>query len=85
MLANPSLKCLTPADVYLLLKSSDFVTHSLSLSEHTQESRHELVLKKWFDMPRSSEWRAFVRNKRLIGELLLCLVGAIVAAKTEAI
>ena len=27
----------------------------------------ELVLKKWFEMPRAQEWRCFVRDRQLIG------------------
>lgn len=81
MLPNPSLKCLVPADIYLLLKSSDFVTHDLTMAyddcidggpsndeEVMNDRTFELVLKKWFDMPRSSEWRCFVRHRRLIGK-----------------
>lgn len=93
MLPGQNLKCQTPADVYLLLKSSDFISHDLdrafddcidyeptspslaglSLDEEEGERRRrrrwsfELVLKKWFDMPRSQEWRCFVRENRLLG------------------
>ncbi|GAA5907048.1 hypothetical protein JCM5296_006577 [Sporobolomyces johnsonii] len=124
MLPGQNLKCQTPADVYLLLKSSDFISHDLDhafdecvdfpppapsspsssapapssaqpeLSEAdlarltlssppqgnaappspprspTKRQRpyaFELVLKKWFDMPKSQEWRCFVRDRRLIG------------------
>ncbi|BGP25057.1 hypothetical protein JCM10295v2_003977 [Rhodotorula toruloides] len=90
MLPGQNLKCQTPADVYLLLKSSDFVSHDLdrafddcvdrvplerSTLEGEREGGHrsggrgwsfELVLKKWFDMPRSQEWRCFVRENRLL-------------------
>ncbi|CEQ42494.1 SPOSA6832_04329, partial [Sporobolomyces salmonicolor] len=123
MLPGQNLKCQTPADVYLLLKSSDFISHDLDhafdgcvdfplpapsspsscppaprisqpeLSEAdlarltlsspqgnaappspprspTKRQRpyaFELVLKKWFDMPKSQEWRCFVRDRRLVG------------------
>ncbi|PRQ74658.1 D123-domain containing protein, partial [Rhodotorula toruloides] len=88
MLPGQNLKCQTPADVYLLLKSSDFISHDLdrafddcvdydpalsleglSLEEGGRRRRgwsFELVLKKWFDMPRSQEWRCFVRENRLL-------------------
>ncbi|SGY93614.1 BQ5605_C037g11599 [Microbotryum silenes-dioicae] len=115
MLPGQNLKCQNPADVYLLLKSSDFITHDLDHAfdlcvEHTpstlsdswaapeegltegagaltlsdedsdekREGRRirsrgtpssypfELVLKKWYDIPRSQEWRCFVRDKQLI-------------------
>ncbi|POY75119.1 hypothetical protein BMF94_1749 [Rhodotorula taiwanensis] len=110
MVAGQDMKCQTPADVYLLLKSSDFISHDLdhafddcvdypppsSGSEIDQASTDlaqlsltevaaptpdtparprprerpysfELVLKKWFDMPRSQEWRCFVRDNHLLG------------------
>lgn len=96
MVAGPPLKCQTPADIYLLLKSSDFIAHDLdhafdgccdhppaveladsigNLNIEEQAStalrrgfEFELVLKKWFDMPKSQEWRCFVRDSTLIGE-----------------
>lgn len=141
MLPGQNLKCQTPADVYLLLKSSDFISHDLDhafedcvdfppsssdaaplaaptsdsdSNAHAQVDRaaeglaavdldtttaaaaaasdegevsearprdrstgtttstrpfeFELVLKKWFDMPKSQEWRCFVRQDRLLGE-----------------
>ncbi|KAM0791596.1 hypothetical protein ACM66B_006039 [Microbotryomycetes sp. NB124-2] len=112
MIPGQNLKCQTPADVYLLLKASDFVSHDLDHAfdgcddreeggpvggaglealverlkletESADDDRHqdgasdetrdaarpfelELVLKKWFDMPKSQEWRCFVRDRRLI-------------------
>lgn len=132
MVAGPPLKCQCPADVYLLLKSSDFISHDLdhpfdlcddaptpptasppppetaaaspgdavplsgeslyrNPAEETSSDEEdgpgsngkgsgwrerkevgyemELVLKKWFEMPRSQEWRCFVRDKQLIGRL----------------
>ncbi|GAA5967703.1 hypothetical protein JCM11641_005740 [Rhodosporidiobolus odoratus] len=120
MLPGQNLKCQTPADVYLLLKSSDFISHDLDHAfegcvdyppssssappiapaaqsrvtdptpgmdeeqlarltvsdgeerESTPEPRtrpyqFELVLKKWFDMPKSQEWRCFVRDGVFLG------------------
>lgn len=70
------LRCQSPNDVYLLLKSSDFAMQDLvQLRElasaceaegRTERPRLQLVLKKWFDMPRSHEFRCFVRNGRLV-------------------
>jgi len=126
MIPGQNLKCQNPADVYLLLKSSDFISHdldhafdecvdfdptslvspplavssdepetsssrqntpdfsSLSLEDSTsplspsppsspskrirRPYSFELVLKKWFDMPKSQEWRCFIRDNELIGE-----------------
>ncbi|KWU47261.1 D123-domain-containing protein, partial [Rhodotorula sp. JG-1b] len=81
MLPGQNLKCQTPADVYLLLKSSDFISHDLDhafedcvdfspstgTTTSTRPFEFELVLKKWFDMPKSQEWRCFVRQDRLLG------------------
>lgn len=75
-----SMDCRTPNDVYLLLKSSDFVTHDLEHAFDDTESgdgpeaalTHEtipyhLVLRKAFEMNPSVEFRCFVRNRKLIG------------------
>ncbi|KAF8583429.1 D123-domain-containing protein [Ramaria rubella] len=72
----PTLKCTSPADVYLLLKSSDFVSHdidpNLAFEGCTEEERHipvhelELVLKKWYLVDRGREFRCFVRDDLLI-------------------
>lgn len=100
MLPGNSLQCLHPEDVYLLLKSSEFVgrdmeqiaqtncdttspshsSHHVQSDEdpaqlkitttHTKEGqrriRPQLVLKKWFQLSRSYEFRCFVRAGALI-------------------
>ncbi|KAK4580163.1 hypothetical protein LTR86_000366 [Recurvomyces mirabilis] len=72
-----TMECRTPNDIYLLLKSSDFITHDL---EHAfddtapagdHEMRQEtipfhLVLRKSFQMNPSVEFRCFVRGRRLL-------------------
>ncbi|GJN90901.1 hypothetical protein Rhopal_003915-T1 [Rhodotorula paludigena] len=122
MLPGQNLKCQNPGDVYLLLKSSDFISHDLdhafddcvdyplpataqreihpnppSTTELNEEDlarltissspplsppharsaptqrkarpySFELVLKKWFEMPGSQQWRCFVRDNRLLEE-----------------
>jgi D123 len=81
--AGSPLKCTTPADVYLLLKSSDFVSHDLDVNNvfdgcKKEPSRGgewpsyelELVLRKWYAIQPSRELRCFVRSGKLIGELL---------------
>ncbi|KAF9077608.1 D123-domain-containing protein [Rhodocollybia butyracea] len=72
--ASSPLKCTSPADVYLLLKSSDFITHDLSQSaifagrdDSDSSYELELVLRKWYAVDRSRELRCFVRNNVLIG------------------
>ncbi|KAI0247143.1 cytoplasmic protein [Lactifluus subvellereus] len=75
--SSSPLKCTSPADVYLLLKSSDFVAHDLSarsvfegcaVGGPQQETYGlELVLRKWFAIDPSREMRAFVRDGVLLG------------------
>ncbi|KAF8957242.1 D123-domain-containing protein [Flammula alnicola] len=76
--ASSPLKCTSPADVYLLLKSSDFITHDLSVdsvfegcipSDTGSPTSYdlELVLRKWYPVDRSRELRCFVRGNVLLG------------------
>ncbi|KAI4649512.1 hypothetical protein J4E93_003832 [Alternaria ventricosa] len=73
--ATNSMECRTPNDIYLLLKSSDFVTHDLAhafddtANQSTTpdpEIPYHLVLRKWITLNPSVEFRCFVRNRRLI-------------------
>jgi len=71
-----SMECATPNDIYLLLKSSDFITHDL---EHAfddcapdstvteDDINYVLVLRKWFKVNPSCEFRCFVRERRIVG------------------
>ncbi|KAG2065571.1 D123-domain-containing protein [Suillus decipiens] len=71
------LKCMSPSDVYILLKSSDFVSHDLSIDTVFEGCQYdpsdppsyqlELVLRKWYAIDSSREFRCFVREGRLIG------------------
>ncbi|KAJ4482201.1 D123-domain-containing protein [Lentinula aciculospora] len=73
--ASSPLKCTSPADVYLLLKSSDFISHDLFPSmvfdgcEPIASNSYnlELVLRKWYSFDRSRELRCFVRDNVLLG------------------
>ena len=70
---------MSPADVYLLLKSSDFVQHDLNpelvfdgcdpapTPESSTAYELELVLRKWYPVDRARELRCFVRQENLIG------------------
>jgi hypothetical protein len=67
-------KCTSPADVYMLLKSSDFITHDLTAesvftgcNSEPEPYALELVLRKWYPVDRSRELRCFVRQNALIG------------------
>jgi hypothetical protein len=73
-----SMECASANDIYLLLKSSDFITHDL---EHALDDTdgstdpsitpdsipYVLVLRKWFKVNPSCEFRVFVRERRVIG------------------
>lgn len=72
--ASSPMKCVSPADVYLLLKSSDFVQHDLNLDHvfdgcETRPPTYdlELVLRKWYPVDRSRELRCLVRYEKLLG------------------
>ncbi|KAJ7505370.1 D123-domain-containing protein [Mycena galericulata] len=75
--ASSPLKCTSPADVYMLLKSSDFITHDLTRAsvfdgcsasaDPGPEYELELVLRKWYPVDRSRELRCFVRQNTLLG------------------
>ncbi|KAF8809564.1 D123-domain-containing protein [Phlegmacium glaucopus] len=74
--SSSPLKCISPADVYLLLKSSDFISHDLNPDTvfdrcDFNESPFppydlELVLRKWYPVDRGRELRCFVRGNVLI-------------------
>ncbi|KAJ4990638.1 cell cycle control protein cdc123 [Stagonosporopsis vannaccii] len=73
--ATNSMECSSPNDIYLLLKSSDFVTHDLAhafddTADQTTtpdpEIAYHLVLRKWINLNPSVEFRCFVRNRQLI-------------------
>ncbi|TXT08823.1 hypothetical protein VHUM_02951 [Vanrija humicola] len=73
------LHCIAPDDVYLLLKSSDFIQHDLDAdrayegcvgvdagAERPPEPRIELVLKKFVELNPAREVRCFVRDNVLL-------------------
>ncbi|KAI5306180.1 hypothetical protein KEM56_001956 [Ascosphaera pollenicola] len=89
--ATNDMECKSASDVYLLLKSSDFVTHDLehafddTVEDPTSENLedkgkgveqqvdattgripHVLVLRKYFNLNPSVEFRVFVRNRQII-------------------
>jgi hypothetical protein len=63
-----TLKCETPGDVYLLLKSSDFVMHDLfhSRAQCDPTPPLQLVLRKWCNLHPSMEFRCFIRQGDLL-------------------
>lgn len=67
------MECRTANEIYLLLKSSDFVTHDLEQAfdgcegdEEAASIPYVLVLRKSFNLNPSVEFRCFVRNRSLI-------------------
>ncbi|OJD31889.1 cell division cycle protein 123 [Diplodia corticola] len=80
--ATNTMDCRTPGDIYMMLKSSDFITHDLEQAfadtedapavegDRTIASESEvpyhLVLRKFFMINPSVEFRCFVRNRRLL-------------------
>ncbi|KAG8440019.1 hypothetical protein GDO86_005985 [Hymenochirus boettgeri] len=71
---NSSLKCKTLSDIFLLFKSSDFVTHDFTQpfiycvdDSPDPKIKYELVLRKWCELIPGAEFRCFVKENRLIG------------------
>lgn len=76
--ATNTQECRSANDIYLMLKSSDFVTHDLehafddcadvsSTSTKPDQIPYHLVLRKYFNMNPSVEFRCFVRRRVLLG------------------
>ncbi|KAK2170698.1 hypothetical protein LSH36_1g18071 [Paralvinella palmiformis] len=71
-----TLKCTCPRHIYLLLKSSNFISHDLNYPfdkcVDEPKSHHDivyqLVLKRWHDINPVGEFRCFVSNNTLIGK-----------------
>ncbi|KAI0123837.1 cell division cycle protein [Xylariales sp. AK1849] len=73
-----TVKCTTPNDVYLLLKSSNFITYDLEHafddctpipgnSASTPSFKPILVLRSFFNPHTALEFRCFVKHRNLIG------------------
>jgi D123 len=68
------MECRTANEIYLLLKSSAFVTHDLEQAfdgcvsdEESTSIPYVLVLRKSFNLNPSLEFRCFVRSRALLG------------------
>ncbi|KAL4780003.1 cell division cycle protein [Aspergillus varians] len=83
MSATNDTQCRTPNDIYLLLKSSDFITHDLehpfddcvpdtsyspTPTPSLPQVNYSLILRQYVNFNPSLEFRCFVRNK-----VLLCI------------
>ena len=71
---NNNLKCSSLSQVYLLLKSSDFVAHDLTQpfkdcedwSEAAQAVQYSLVLRRWVDINPGTEVRCWVADNQVL-------------------
>uniref|UniRef100_A0A3Q3F072 Translation initiation factor eIF2 assembly protein n=1 Tax=Labrus bergylta TaxID=56723 RepID=A0A3Q3F072_9LABR len=66
---NSSLQCDSLSDIFLLFKSSDFITHDLTqpfVQCSDQDSPDPLVLRKWSELIPGGEYRCFVKENKLI-------------------
>ncbi|OUM52679.1 hypothetical protein BVG19_g1888 [[Candida] boidinii] len=80
ILPNKTMMCQTTSDVYLLLKSSDYISHdmyhafdtAIDNKKETDDEKpeddveYELVLREWHDINPSMEFRCFVKDRELI-------------------
>lgn len=71
--AGQTLCCKDISDVYQLIKASSICKKDISWSQTNQEidtniesSQQYLIFKKWHDIHPGTEFRCFVRKKRLI-------------------
>ncbi|XP_016121565.1 cell division cycle protein 123 homolog isoform X2 [Sinocyclocheilus grahami] len=70
---NSSLQCQSLCDIFLLFKSSDFITHDLTqpflhCSDDSPDPtiNYELVLRKWSELIPGAEFRCFVKENKVI-------------------
>uniref|UniRef100_A0A8C2DHB9 Translation initiation factor eIF2 assembly protein n=1 Tax=Cyprinus carpio TaxID=7962 RepID=A0A8C2DHB9_CYPCA len=69
---NSSLQCQSLCDIFLLFKSSDFITHDLTQFLHCSDDspdptiKYELVLRKWSELIPGAEFRCFVKENKII-------------------
>ncbi|KAG7900732.1 hypothetical protein KL935_002665 [Ogataea polymorpha] len=71
ILPERTMKCSSPSDIYLLLKSSDYINHDLSHAFDEADSvpdklQYHLILREWKDINPSLEFRCFVRDRQLL-------------------
>ena len=71
------LKCRNLSDIYILLKSSDRIIYDtekmfsecVHQSGRTSPDEFTLVVRKWANLAPSMEFRVFIHNKKIAGEL----------------
>lgn len=62
MNTSNTMRCTSANDIYMLLKSSDYINHDLM----QEPPKLTLVLREWFDLHPSTEFRCFVKDSRLV-------------------
>ncbi|XP_071816947.1 translation initiation factor eIF2 assembly protein-like isoform X2 [Apostichopus japonicus] len=71
--AGNTLRSYNFNEIFILLKSSDFVTHDLTMpfelceNQSKDDLRYELILRKWMEINPSMEFRVFVKNDSIVG------------------
>lgn len=73
IMASNTMKCQSANDVYLMLNSSDHITHDLDFpfegaEDDTNSVDYELVLRKWIEINPALEFRVFVREGKIVGK-----------------
>ncbi|KAI9504281.1 D123-domain-containing protein, partial [Coemansia spiralis] len=71
MTTSDSLKCTNPSQIYLLLKSSYNIASDIENGrylprEQLGEFKPELVLRQWYNLIPSMEFRCFVKHRKII-------------------
>lgn len=77
IITGRNMRCYSTSDLFLLLKSSDYINHDLyhafdEVTENVTDMNKvasfdlELILRKWVDVNPSMEFRCFVRDRQLI-------------------
>lgn len=75
MITGRTMRCYSTSDLFLLLKSSDYINHDMyhAFDEASDFDKNsppifelELILRKWVDINPAMEFRCFVRDKQLI-------------------
>jgi hypothetical protein len=63
-----TMRCVSPSDIYMLLKASNYITHDLTepYPDGKLAESYELVLRSWFDINPSLEFRCFVKDSKLV-------------------
>lgn len=77
IMINNTMRCDSASDVYLMLNSSDHITHDLDFpfedttangSNEGSDVEYELVLRKWQEINPALEFRVFVRDQEIVGK-----------------